>query len=92
MKKQLKASLSILVLTIVTSCSKMTIKKNRQLLENGSFLRRKIYNESNQEALVDYTHRCETKKKIICSLNQMLIIKIAMHIIVKVKKIRLLMF
>lgn len=41
----------------------MTIKwQNRQLLENGSFLKEVTYNESNQEALVDYTHRCETKK------------------------------
>ena len=63
MKKWLKASLSILVLTIVTSCSKDDDKvAEPSIVGKWEFSKEVTYDELNQEVLEDYTHRCESKK------------------------------
>lgn len=63
MKKQLKMFISVIVIIIVTSCSKDDDKVTEpSIVGKWEFSKEVTYNESNQEALVDYTHRCETKK------------------------------
>jgi hypothetical protein len=63
MKKQSMMFISVIVIIIVTSCSKDDDKVTEpSIVGKWEFSKEVTYNGSNQEALVDYTHRCETKK------------------------------